>query len=141
LQSTKGIFVNIVLIVVLAIVVFFIAFQSFIYVKSKKMVGNSIPFDKIDKSITEKIKDKNSILYFHSPACHNCKTQTPIIDKLKKEFDSIISVDVSKDLNTARTFQIMGTPSLLFLGKQNIEGIYIGVKNENFIREKLQKLS
>ena len=111
------------------------------YFKSKKIAGTPIPFEKIDKSISEKIKNKESILYSYSPTCKNCKIQTTIIENLKKELDSIISIDVSKDLTTARTFRIMGTPSLLYLGTKNIQGIYLGFKNENFIREKFKGLS
>ena len=43
-------------------------------------------------------------------------------------------------MNTAKAFHIMGTPSL-FLGTKIIEGIYVGFKNENFVREKMQSLS
>ncbi len=132
---------NYIFIVILVIILIFIGIQFSIYLKSKRMIGNPVPFDKINESILEKIKNKKSVLYFYSPTCNNCKSQTPIIEKLKKEFDSIISVNVNKDFNTAKTFRIMGTPSLLFLGTKNIERIYVGVKNENFIREKLKNLS
>ncbi len=115
----------------------FILFQIFMLVKSKRTVGNEIPYDKIDNDIAGKIKNKKGLLYFHSPTCHNCKKQTPIIEKLKSEFDSVVSVDVTKKLKTARAFNVMGTPSLLFVGANKIEGFYVGIKNENFIREKL----
>ncbi|MFZ1291781.1 MAG: thioredoxin family protein [Melioribacteraceae bacterium] len=118
-----------------------ILYQLFMYLKSKRSVGNQIPYSDINSEIADKIKNKKSILYFHSPTCYNCKTQTPIIEKLKSEFQSIFSVDISKDLQTAKAFGIMGTPSLLFLGTKTIEGFYVGVKNEKFIREKLQSLS
>lgn len=132
---------DLLLIIVSVFLGIFILFQLFIYLKSKKSVGNQIPFNEINSEVAEKIKNKKSILYFHSPTCYNCKTQTPIIEKLKKEFDSIFSIDISKDLQTAKAFGIMGTPSLIFLGTKTIEGFYVGVKNENFIREKLQSLS
>ncbi len=115
----------------------FILFQIFMLVKSKRTVGNEIPYDKIDNDIAGKIKNKKGLLYFHSPTCHNCKKQTPIIEKLKPEFDSVVSVDVTKKLKTAKAFNVMGTPSLLFVGANKIEGFYVGIKNENFIREKL----
>ena len=131
---------NLFLIVVFVLIGLFISFQVFMFIKSKKSVGNPIPFDKLDDHFAEKIKNKKSVLYFHSPTCHNCKTQTPIIESLKKEFDSIFSIDISEKLEIARTFNVMGTPSLLFLGNNKIEGFYVGVKDERFIREKLQTL-
>lgn len=128
---------NIFLIIGISLISLFVLFQIFVLIKSKRSVGNTIPFDKIDDAIASKIKDKKSLLYFHSPSCHNCKTQTPIIEKLKKEFDSIVSVDTTQNLETARALNVMGTPSLLFVGANKIEGFYVGVKNENFIRERL----
>jgi len=126
------------LIAVISLIALFILFQIYVLIKPKRSVGIIVPYEKIDSEIANKIKDKKSLLYFHSPSCHNCKTQTPIIEKLKKEFESIISVDTTKNLKTARTFNVMGTPSLLFLGSNKIKGFYVGVKNEVFIREKLQ---
>ncbi|MCB0745132.1 MAG: thioredoxin family protein [Ignavibacteriae bacterium] len=130
-----------VFIIALVLVTLFITFQIYVFVKSKKSVGNPIPFDTINNEIANKIKDKKSLIYFYSPSCHNCKKQTPIIEKLKSEFQSIISVDISKDLETARAFNIMGTPSILLLGTKTIEGVFVGVKNESFIREKLHELT
>lgn len=115
----------------------FILFQIYMFLKSKKSVGNDIPFDRIDNKIAEKIKNKNGLLYFYSPTCHNCKKLTPLINKLKKEFEDIVSVDVSTNLETARAFNVMGTPSLLFVGANKIKGFYVGIKNEDFIKEKL----
>lgn len=128
---------NIIFIIVAVLVVSFILLQIFMFVKSKKSVGNNIPYDKIDNEISGKIKDKKGLLYFHSPTCHNCKKLSPVISKLSKEFDSVISVDVTKKLETARAFNVMGTPSLLFVGANKIEGFYVGIKDEDFIREKL----
>lgn len=126
--------------VVIILIGIFILFQFFMYLKSKRSVGKNIPYDMINSEISGKIKNKKSVLYFHSPSCHNCKVQTPIIEKLKNEFNCFLSIDVSKDLQTAKAFGIMGTPSLIFLGTKTIEGFYVGVKDENFIREKLKSL-
>ncbi len=116
----------------------FISYQLFAIIKSKKSVGNPIPFDKLDEDLVLKIKNRKSLLYFHSPRCHNCKAQTPIIENLKNEFPSIFSIDTSEKLEIARAFNVMGTPSLVFLGHDKIDGYYVGKKDEKFIREKLQ---
>ncbi|MBI1931866.1 MAG: thioredoxin family protein [Ignavibacteriales bacterium] len=126
--------------IVIILIGIFTLFQFFMYLKSKRSVGKIIPYDMINSEIWGKIKNKKSVLYFHSPSCHNCKVQTPIIEKLKNEFNCFLSIDVSKDLQTAKAFGIMGTPSLIFLGTKTIEGFYVGVKDENFIREKLKSL-
>ena len=128
------------LIILITIGSLFMIFQVAVYIKSKKSVGNPIIFDKIDPEIASKMKDISGLLYFHSPSCHNCKTQTPIIENLKNKYDSIISVDASQNLQTARAFNIMGTPSILFFGGNKIKGYYVGVKNESFIIEKLKSV-
>jgi len=128
------------LIILIVLGGFFILFQAAVYIKSKNSVGGPIPFDKIDSKIADKVKDQSGLLYFHSPTCHNCKTQTPIIENLKNKFDSIISIDASENLRTTRAFNIMVTPSILVFSGNQIKGYYVGVKNESFILEKLKSV-
>lgn len=126
------------LIVVLVIAALFLLLQGWMIIKSKKSVGKLIPFDDIDPIIKEQIKDKKGLLYFHSPSCHNCKRQTPIIETIQKNNENIISVDASKNLQTARTLNVMGTPSIIFFNGNKITGYYVGVKSESFILNKLK---
>lgn len=126
------------LIVVLVIAALFLLLQGWMIIKSKKNVGKLIPFDDIDPIIKEQIKDKKGLLYFHSPSCHNCKRQTPIIETIQKNNENIISVDASKNLQTARTLNVMGTPSIIFFNGNKITGYYVGVKSESFILNKLK---
>ncbi|MCB9257951.1 MAG: thioredoxin family protein [Ignavibacteriales bacterium] len=128
------------LIVLVVLLGLFVFFQIGFYIKSKKTVGQQIPFDKIESEFLDKIKDKKGFVYFHSPTCHNCKNQTPIVEKLKEKFSSIISIDVSKNLQTARALNVMGTPSIVFFGGNEIKGYYVGVKDENFLIEKMNNL-
>jgi len=128
------------LIVIIALASLFFLTQIGFYIKSKKSVGNPIPFDKIDKGVVEGLRDKKGLIYFHSPTCHNCKTQTPIIEKLSKENESIISVDVSKKINTARALSVMGTPSIIMFSNNKIQNYFVGVKDEKFLSEHLAKL-
>ena len=106
---------NLFLIIISTILGLFVLFQIYIFLKSKMSVGNSLPFEKMNSNLATQIKNKKSVLYFYSPTCHNCKVQTPIIEKLKKEFASIISINIAEDLETAKLFNVMGTPSILFL--------------------------
>ncbi len=125
--------------IISGIIIAFFAMQIYFIIKSKRTAGKPIPFEKLDTEISRKIKNKKGLLYFFSPSCHSCKTQTPIIEKLKSELPNIISVDLSKDINTARAFGIMGTPAIVFVNNNIVDSIYLGVKNENFIRTKFSK--
>jgi len=127
-----------ILILVIALIVAITLIQVLMFVRSKKSVGEAIPLDKIDVEIAENIRENSGLIYFYSPKCHNCKIQKPIIDKIKPDNYIILKVDVTQDLETARTLRIMGTPSLVFFEGNKIKGYYVGVKNESFILKKLR---
>ncbi len=120
-----------------SVVLLIISFQIYTVIKSKMSAGKSIPFEKLNSSVSEKLKDKKGLIYFYSPTCHNCKTVTPIVDKLKVEFPNIESIDLSKDIDTARAFGIMGTPALIFINDNLVDSVHLGIKSEEFIRTKL----
>ena len=126
------------LIVVLAILAILISFQFLGYYKSKKSVGSPIPFEEIEQECIEKIKGKMGLIYFYSPRCSNCKTQAPIIDKISEKFDDIVSIDATKNLQTARAFNVLGTPSIILFGDDKIKGYFVGVKSEAFLEAKLK---
>ncbi len=128
------------LIVIIVLLSLFIFFQVGFYIKSKQSGGYQISFDKIENEIGEQIKDQKGLLYFHSPSCDNCKTQTPIIEKLKNKINNIISIDASQNPKTSRALNVMGTPSIIFFSGNIIRGYYVGVKSESFIVDKLQSI-
>jgi len=129
---------DILTIVIIAVVVLIISFQLYSVIKSKKSVGKAIPFEKMDQELSEKLKNKKALIYFHSPSCHNCKLLSPIIKKLKIDFANIESVDISNDIDTARAFGIMGTPALIFIDNNFVDSVHLGIKSEEFIKAKLQ---
>ncbi len=125
--------------IIIGLILAFVLMQVYLIIKSKRTVGKPIPFENINNLVAEKIKNKKGLLYFFSPNCHSCKTQTPIIEKLKNEFPNIISIDLSKDINTAKAFSIMGTPAIVFVDNNFVDSIHLGVKSETFIRNKFTK--
>ena len=127
---------DLILIIISVIVLTFVLFQIFVYLKSKKSVGNTIPYDNIEPEFVEELKDKKGLIYFYSNTCGNCKVQSPIIEKVKNEISTLISIDTSKHIKTAKAFNVMAIPSILFFEGNKIAGYYVGVKNEKFILEK-----
>jgi len=122
--------------IIVGLIFAFILMQIYLVIKSKRIAGKPIPFNNLNETIAKKVKNKKSLLYFFSPNCHSCKTQTPVIEKLKNEFPNIISIDLSKDIETARAFSIMGTPAIVFVNNNLVDSIHLGVKSETFIRNK-----
>lgn len=131
---------NILLIIVISILLLFILIQIFTYRKSKKTVGQPIPFDLIEEEFAEKIREQKGVIYFYSPTCSNCKVQSPIIEKVKNKINTIISIDTSKYMKTAKAFNVMAIPSILFFDGNKIKGFFVGVKNEKFILEKFNNI-
>ena len=126
-----------ILIIVLIIFSLILLFQIWGYIKSKKSVGSDIQYSEIEEEFVDKLKDKNGLIYFYSPQCHNCKTQTPIIEKISKMYSNIISINAAANIKTARVFNVLGTPSTIIFSGNKIKGYYVGVKNEDFLIDKL----
>jgi len=77
------------------------------------------------------------MLYFYSPTCSACKVQTPIIDNLINLANGrtkIFKIDVSRDVDTALKFGVMGTPSIVVVEDGKIKEFFVGVKSENILR-------
>mgnify|MGYP005865366977 FL=1 len=129
--------------IILIIFVFFtliIGFQFFLITKSKAMKGKKIDFQKVRPELREKFKNDKTIVYFYSPTCTACKYQTPIIEKLKSEKFNTISIDVSKDLATARVFGIMGTPTIALMKGNLIHEFFVGYQDEEKLKESYNRL-
>ena len=127
---------DLILIIISVIVLTFVLFQIFVYLKSKKSVGNTIPYDNIEPEFVEELKNKKGLIYFYSNTCGNCKVQSPIIEKVQNKISTLVSIDTSKHIKTAKAFNVMAIPSILFFEGNKIAGYYVGVKNEKFILEK-----
>jgi thioredoxin 1 len=122
--------------IILIVIGVFFGLQYLLVLKSKLNRGKSI--DDVNGPVGDAIKDgKKVMVYFHSPTCPPCRVQTPIVDKLKKEFDNIFKVDTSTDFGTARRFGVMGTPSTVIVSNGKIEQFLVGVKDESTLRKYL----
>lgn len=125
-----------VILIVFLFLTFFFGFQYFLILKSKRIIGKNILFEKLRPDLREKLENKRTLIYFYSQNCSACKAQAPVIEKLKKEDFNIVSIDVSRDLETARVFGIMGTPSIAILENNFVQEFLVGYQDE----EKLKKL-
>lgn len=73
------------------------------------------------------------LVYFHSPGCHACKAQTPVIKKLEAKYNNLYDVDVSKDYDSAKVFGIKATPTMVQVENGVIKEIIIGARQEQAI--------
>jgi thioredoxin 1 len=121
---------------VIAMVVFILAMNLSVVLRAKFKKGKVV--NDIGGKIGEAIKrGERVMLYFYSPTCSACKVQTPIIDNLINLANGrtkIFKIDVSRDVNTALKFGVMGTPSIVVVEDGKIKEFFVGVKSENILR-------
>ncbi|MEO2068825.1 MAG: thioredoxin family protein [Desulfurobacteriaceae bacterium] len=127
--------------VVLVLLVSFIVFVIFLRIrwmkKIKKLKGQDLPI-----LIGEfgRLKKGKGVIYFHSPQCRPCKMIEPIVKKLSKEYKKVhfIKVNVMEDLETAKKFGILATPTIIITREGKVEDVLIGPVPERVLREKLE---
>ncbi len=121
---------------VIAMVVFILAMNLSVVLRAKFKKGKVV--NDIGSKIGEAIKrGERVMLYFYSPTCSACKVQTPIIDNLINLANGrtkIFKIDVSRDVDTALKFGVMGTPSIVVVEDGKIKEFFVGVKSENILR-------
>lgn len=106
------------------------AFQFYLIIKSKRIAGQSVDLSKIRPELRNYFEKDKLIVYFYSPNCAACRYQAPVIKNLEKHNINTLSVDISKDLQFARLFGIMGTPSIALMKGNNVKEFFVGYQEE-----------
>ncbi|MBW9267565.1 MAG: thioredoxin family protein [Candidatus Thiodiazotropha sp. (ex. Lucinisca nassula)] len=118
-----------IMIVLLLVASFLILVPMFSYLSAKRLVGR-----KIDSNL-----NGNRMLYFYSQRCSPCRAMTPIIDRLARQYEGIVKVDVREDPETSRTFNIRATPTLVMMKDNVVTQVALGAKTESQLETMLKK--
>lgn len=120
------------LVIVLVLFLGLIGYQRVMVWKMSRAKGKDIPelTGKYGKAVK---KGGKAVFYFFSPNCRACKPMTPIISELTKKYKNVFKVDISRDMATARSFGVMGTPSLVVVSKGKIDEFLVGPQSESKI--------
>jgi thiol-disulfide isomerase/thioredoxin len=102
--------------------------------KGTKLNGLHGELKKLEQS------DSNGLVYFHSPGCHACKAQTPVVKKLQSKYKNLYDVDVSKDYPSAKVFGVKATPTLIQVENGTIKDVIIGARRELAIIAILERM-
>lgn len=113
-------------------------FRYFLNSKSKRKEGKIIDASLFSDEIGGLLKEEKSILYFFTPVCAACKTQAPIIDKLKEDIEFVGKIDLMDNENAAKEFGILGTPTIAIMKGSTISEIFVGLKKYNFLKTKFE---
>lgn len=116
------------------------AFQFYLIQKSKRISGQTIDLEKIRPDLKKYFSHEKLLIYFYSPNCTACKYQTPVIENLKQKNINTLSVDVSRDLQLARIFGIMGTPSIAIMKGNLVKEFFVGYQEEDKILKAYQSI-
>jgi len=118
---------NVVITIIIAVVLLFIGFQKFMVFKMSRKKGKPAP--ELSGVLGKAIKNgKTALFYFYSPSCGACKSMTPVVEGYTKNNPRCFKVDISKDMNTARAFGVMGTPSTVIIENGIIRDFFVGPK-------------
>jgi thioredoxin 1 len=122
--------------IVTGVIVVFFSIQLFMFFKMKLNKGKHLT--DLEGSAGEIIKSGGkSVFYFYSPNCGACLSMTPVIDRLSAKNKSIHKINILEDMNTARKFGVMGTPSLVVVEDGVINEFLVGQQPEEKIYELL----
>ena len=129
-----------ILIAVVVIMSVFIGLRFLMQKRAQRSKGKEVDISIFDDKIKRLLKSEKSILYFYTPTCGACKSQTPTIDKLDDETNAVGKIDLSINRDAAKEFGIMGTPSTAIMSGNRIAEIFIGLKHENFLKNKFDDI-
>ena len=123
-----------ILYIVLSIIGFFVFIQVYFLVQSFFKKGKTI--GEFSGEIGNKVKSgKKLLLYFYSPNCSACRTMTPVIDKMSKENKDVHTINLSRDMQLAKIFGVMGTPATVLVENAKIKKYILGARSEVFLRK------
>jgi thiol-disulfide isomerase/thioredoxin len=116
---------NAVMIVVLLLLGLVVGMQLLVRSRARAMRGKDVPAlpGDLGRQLTGAPR---ALLYFFSPSCGACKALTPSFAALSRSNPSVHLVDVAQSLGVARSFHVMGTPSVIELADGKIVGYHVG---------------
>ena len=125
-----------ILYIILAIAGLFVFMQIYVrltayFKKGKRIQGVSGALGK------EIERGKKVLVYFYTNSCTACKPMTPVVDRLKKTYKNIHKVNLATEMDTGRSFGVMGTPALVLVENSEIRSYNLGARNEHFIKKLL----
>jgi len=118
-------FLYILMVVVGGFMVLMLGLRASMAMKASRMKGKPAPAlaGKPGKHVKS---GKPGLFYFYSPACGACASMTPVVKKLEKDRDGVFPIDISRDMDTARRFGVMATPTTITVRDGLVEQVLIG---------------
>lgn len=122
--------------IIFAIIGFVIWFQFGLFYKASKSQGKDVSdlLLKFDLPAQKKL-----LLFFSSEHCGPCRAMYPVIEKLKQDYANVISMDMGKNIELARSLGIRATPTLVIIENGFIQKVLLGSQSEAKLRSLLEQ--
>lgn len=104
------------------------------------MAGNNIPV-LTDENFQQTISNGVTLIDFYATWCGPCRMITPIIEQLAGIVAgkaNIAKLDIDQAQETTNTLQITSVPTLILFKNGKEEWRVVGVKDLEFLRNKMQ---
>ena len=124
----------------LTIIILMLVLKFIMQKRAEKSQGKIINSSLFNDEIKALLNDNKSLLYFYTPTCGVCKSQTPIINKLKEELNFVGKIDLSQNQNAAQEFVILGTPTTVLMKGNMVSEVFVGLKKIDFLKTKFETL-
>lgn len=96
-----------------------------------------------DTNFEETLKNNKYVLVdFFAQWCGPCKMLAPIMDELSEEYKDkikIVKLDVDESPETARKFDIMSIPTMIFFESSVAKDTAMGLISKDILKEKIDK--
>jgi thioredoxin 1 len=115
---------------VLAFVLFVLGLRVFMVMRIKRQQGKPAPELSGKLGRAARGRDR-ALFYFYSPSCGPCKPMTPVVRSMS---GNVHAVDITKDMDTARRFGVMATPTTVLVEKGVVQRILVGPQPESTLR-------
>ena len=104
----------------------FLLFQLMVVWQAKKLIGRTAPDSAMPPGADG---GRPTLLYFHSPQCSPCRAMSPIVTEMSESNDNIFSIDITRDMETARSFNVRATPTVVVVLDGVITRVVVGQKS------------
>ncbi len=102
-----------------------VGLQILVRFRARKLRGKPAP--RVSGALGRRIAEgKRVLVYFHSPGCAACRLWTPRLEQLSRKNSGVHVVDVSRNLDLARAFGVMATPSSVEIADRLIVDYHVG---------------
>lgn len=118
----------------LGIILMFPVLQAAFWLNTRRLRGRSAPEygDLVDAGTV--VPDVPMLFYFYSSHCGPCRTMTPRIAAMAKDFHNIVMVDIDEQDELTCRFGVSAVPSIILVKEGKIERAMLGKQSERSLR-------